>query len=147
MSTSRERTYAAATALGIWILLGRTIAMMTRGHLATNVWWVAGLLVAEFLVDLTVFLTALGWWKSGRSQHRRLPLRATAAAIVLHALRVAIYAVGRVGPWVDFDVRPAYRVVPAEPVHWGFVVFASVMAALSLVALLAVWLRLRRSRG
>ena len=143
MKPNKERVYAALVALGIWILLGRTIAMMARGHLASNVWWVAGLLAAEFLVDLTVFLGGLRWWMSGRREHRRLPLRATVVAVVLHAIRVAVYALGRTGPWIDFDIRPAYRVVPAEPVAWGFVIFASVMAALSLAAVVVIW-RLRR---
>lgn len=146
MKLTRQRIYAALVALGIWILLGRTIAMMASGYLAINVWWVAGLLVAEFLVDLTVFLSGLRWWVSARREHRRLPLRATVVAVLLHAVRVAIYALGRTGPWVDFDVRPAFRAVPPQPVAWGFVIFASVISALSLVAVLAIW-RLGRCIG
>lgn len=38
----------------------------------------------------------------------------TAALVVVHAFRVAVFALGRTGPWIDFDVRPEFRATHCE---------------------------------
>ncbi len=144
MSTAwnRQRTYATLVGLGICILLFRTIAMLTDGSLTMLVWWVSALLVLEFLLNVGTFLSAIWWWIAGTETRASLPLRFTAAAVILHAVRVLIYALGDVGPWPHFDVRPAYRATQLVDLTW--VVFASTMAALSLVALFVIWRVCRR---
>ena len=142
---NRQRTYATLVGLGIWILLARTIVMTTDGSLQALVWWVSALLVLEFLVNVGTFLTAIWWWIGGTETRAWLPLRFTATAVIVHAVRVLIYALGDVGPWPHFDVRPAYRVTQVVNPTW--VAFASTMAALSLVALFVIWRVRRRTRG
>jgi hypothetical protein len=142
MTWNRQRTYATLVGLGIWILLGKTIVMTAGGSLATFVPVVAALLALEFLLDVGVFLTAIRWWIGGTVARARLPLRLTAAAVVVHAIRVAIYVLGRTGPWHDFDLRPAFRTGPTA--EWPWVIFAGAASAVSLVALFVVWRAIRR---
>jgi len=142
---NRQRTYATLVGLGIWFLLFRTIVMTTDGSLQALVWWVSALLVLEFLVNVGTFLSAIWWWIAGTEARAWLPLRFTAAAVIVHAVRVLIYALGDVGPWPHFDVRPAYRATQVVDPTW--VIFASTMAALSLVALLIIWRVRRRMRS
>jgi len=141
---NRQRTYATFFGLGIWILLARTIVMMTDGSLHALVWWVSGLLVLEFLLNVGTFLGASWWWIGGTEKRAWLALRFTAAAVIVHAVRVLIYALGDVGPWPHFDVRPAYRAAQVVDPTW--VALASTLAALSLVVLFVIW-RLRRRAG
>ena len=142
---NRQRTYATLVGLGIWILLFRTIVMLTDGSLRMLVWWVSALLVLEFLLNVGTFLSAIWWWIGGTETRASLPLRFTAAAVIVHAVRVLIYALGDVGPWPHFDVRPAHRTTQVVNPTW--VVFASTMAALSLAALFVIWRVRRRARS
>jgi len=141
---NRQRTYATLIGLGIWVLLFRTIIMLTDGSLTTFMVWASALLVLEFLLNVGTFLSAIWWWIAGSETRASLPLRFTAAAVIVHAVRVLIYALGDVGPWPHFDVRPAYRATQVVDPTW--VAFASTMAALSLVILFIIW-RFRRRRG
>ena len=142
---NRQRTYATLVGLGIWILLARTIVMTTDGSLQMLVWWASALLVLEFLVNVGTFLSAIWWWIGASEQRAWLPLRFTAAAVIVHAVRVLVYALGDVGPWPHFDVRPAYRAGQVVDPTW--VVFASTMAGLSLAVLFVIWRIRRRARS
>ena len=141
---NRQRTYAVLVGGGIWILLTRTILMISQGWLAKFVPWVAGLLALEFLLNAGVFLTAVWWWVGATERRATLPLRLTAASVIVHAMRVAIYVLSQTGPWHDFDVRPIYRAEAVAEWHW--VVFAAVLATLGLVGLTLVWRRRRNHR-
>ena len=147
MSTAwnRQRTYATLVGLGICILLFRTIVMMADGSLATFVPWASALLVLESLLNTGTLLGSIWWWIAGAETRGSLPLRFAAAAVIVHAVRVLIYVLGDVGPWPHFDVRPAYRATQVVDPTW--VIFASTMAALSLVALLIIWRVRRRMRS
>ena len=61
------------------------------------------------MLDLSCLLSSIFWWIKNDKSKARLPLRLGAAAAILHALRVIIFVLGRVGPWIDFDVRPEHR--------------------------------------
>ncbi len=145
MAWNRQRTYATVVGLGICILLVRTIIMLTDGSMTTMVAWASALLVVEFLVDVAVVLSAAWWWIGGTAARARLPLRVTVAAVITHAARVAIYILGRTGPWHNFDVRPAFRAEQVAEWHW--VIFAGLMAFLSLVVVAIIWWMRGRSRG
>ena len=142
MTWNRQRTYATLVGLGIWILLFRTIVMLTDGSLGTSMPWVSVLLVLEFAANVGTFMTAVWWWIGASEARARLPLRFTASAVVLHAVRVAIYVLGRTGPWHNFDVRPEARASQVADWHW--VIFAGTMASLSLVATAMIWWIRRR---
>ena len=144
MSWNRQRTCATFFGVGIWVLLIRTILMIARGSLATFVPWVAALLGLEFLLNVGVFLSAAWWWIGAVQGRETLTLRLTAAAIIVHAVRVAIYVLGRTGPWHDFDVRPIHRTGSAAEWHW--VILAAILATLSLLILVIAWRRRRARR-
>ena len=140
---NRQRTYAALIGIGIWTLLFRTIVMLTDGSLATLMPWGVALLYLEFTLNAATFLTSIWWWIAATERRAVLPLRLAAAAIVLHAVRVLIYVLGRTGPWIDFDWRPESRGI--TPPNWIWVILAAVLATLGVVGVVIVW-RLRRNR-
>lgn len=145
MIWNRQRTYATLIGLGIWVLLFRTIVMLTDGSLAVQMPWVSALLALECLIDAGVFASAVWWWIGATTARAAWPLRLTSAAIIAHAVRVAIYVLGRTGPWHDFDLRPAHRAADAP--QWQWVIFAAAMSAASLIVLAVVWRgRKRRAR-
>lgn len=129
--------------LGAGILLYRTVALLVGGAASVLRRWVVGLTLVEMCVDAVTMLGAARWWRSRAPRHARLPLRAGAVATVLHAVRVAVFVLGRTGPWVDFDVRPDQREGHDERWSWSQVVFAGVMAVLGVLGLAAIW-RVRR---
>lgn len=138
LKISRQRTYAGLIILGVSILLFRTLRMMLVEHaLEVLMLWVILLLILEFLTDLSCLLSALVWFLSNSNRNAMMTLRLGAAATLLHALRVLIYALGRIGPWVNFDVRPEYRAIYVF--DWSWVYFASVLSGLSIVAIVVIW--------
>lgn len=84
---------------------------------------------------------------SNRREHARLPLRLIAAAVILHAIRVLVYVLGRTGPWVNFDVKPEYHEV--YTFEWFWVYFAAILAFLGVAGVIIVWriIRYRRKQS
>lgn len=146
MTGKRHQVYAALLAVGAGILLTRTLLMLAEGALGVLVPWVSALLILECsLASLTV-LASLRWWASGTERDAQVALRTGAVVTVLHAVRVLIFVLGRTGPWVDFDVRPAQRALHPERWSWGEVYFASVLSVLGLAAVVFIWQILRTRR-
>lgn len=143
---SRQRLYASLLILGAGFLLFRTIMLLAQGSLNVFVLWVSTLLVGELLVDLACFVSSIFWWISDDEDRAGTPLRLTAAVIIVHALRVLIFVLGRVGPWIDLDVRPEYRALHDTRWSWAGVYFAAIMSVLSIVGLIIVWRLRRRAR-
>jgi len=134
---SKQRHYASFLILGAGILLFRAITMLSEGALFTLVLWVSVLLLAEFLIDSGCLLSSVRWWITQDKNHSRIPLRLGASAAILHAVRVLIYVIGRVGPWVDFDVKPAHRVMQADEWSWTWLYIAAVLSVLGVIG---VWI-------
>jgi hypothetical protein len=145
---SRQRLYAALLGAGACILLFRTTLMIAQGYLGVLLPWVAGLLLVELALDLGCLLGSIRWWVAGDDARARLPVRLGEAAIILHAVRVLIYALGRTAPLLNFDVRPEQRVIIGDQGGWFWVIFASVLSILGLIGVLVIWLlRGRRRKG
>jgi hypothetical protein len=138
----KHRFYASFMVAGSGFLFARTIVMMAQGNLVTMVIWAAGLLLIESLVDAAWLYASLRWLFTPRKVSAAL--RLGAAAIVLHAIRVTVYFIGRVGPWVDFDRRPDFRTGPPDGLFWVY--FPAAMAALSVLAVIVIW-RVRKHIG
>lgn len=138
----RTRVFAALLALGAGILLYRTIALLADGAGTVLMPWVVGLDFLEMAVDLIVIAAALRWGFTAHPSHAALALRAGAAAAILHAVRVLVFVLGRVGPWENFDVRPAARALHATRWTWGEVWFAGILSLLGVIGVLVIW-RLR----
>lgn len=143
---SKQRFYASLLILGSCILLFRTIKMVADGSLGVLVWWVSVLLVTELLLDAGCLFSSISWWKSNDATKARTPLRFAASVVILHFVRVYIFVLGRVGPWLDFDVRPEHRALHATRWSWGGVYFAAIISFLSVIGLLIIWLLRRRAK-
>jgi hypothetical protein len=142
---SRQRVYAALLGLGACILLFRTALMTAQGYLGILLPWVAALLVIELALDLGCLIGSIRWCVAGNEERARFPLRLGAAATILHAVRVLIYALGRTALLLDFDVRPDRRTGIIGQGGWFWVWFASILSILGLIGVLVIWLLRRRA--
>lgn len=138
----RARGFALLLTLGAAFMFGRTLVLISGGALVSYTWWSAVLLVVESLIDLFT-LVAAGRWLVTNS-HMSAALWATVLVVVVHAVRVAIFVLGRTGPWVDFDIRPERRVEYAGSWTWAGVYFAAVMSAVSVMVVVLAWIYWRR---
>jgi hypothetical protein len=127
-------------------LLFRTIMMLSEGALDVLVLWASILLIAEFLIDLGWFLSSIFWWISNDENKASIPLRLAATAIIVHAMRVLIFVLGRVGPWIDFDIRPEHRALHDTRWSWAGVYFAAVLSVLGVIGVLVIWILRRRAK-
>jgi hypothetical protein len=143
---SRQRIYASLLILGACILLFRTIVMASQGALSFFVWWVATLLLAEMLLDAACLSSSIRWWVANDKKYDTIPLRFGAAAAILHAFRVLIFVVGRVGPWIDFDVKPLQRAMHSARWSPWELYFASIMSVLGLIGVGIIWANRRRAK-
>lgn len=143
MNTKRYRLYSALLALGASFLLARTVVMLSQGALMVFVPWASVLLLAELTLDAAALAGALRWWATGTGRNERLSLRLAVAVTLLHAVRVLVFVMGRTGPWVDFDVRPAQRAMHDERRSWPDVYLTGILSAASIVAVVVIW-RLRK---
>jgi hypothetical protein len=143
---SKQRLYAGLLFVGASILLYRTVAMVVGGSLGILAWWVSLLLVAELLIDLGCASYSAAWWISNDARMDRIPLRLGATAAILHAVRVAVFVIGRVGPWINFDVRPEHRALHHTRWDLGQVYFAALMSILGVIGVVVIWRHRRRAR-
>jgi hypothetical protein len=143
---SKQRIYASLLILGACILLFRTIMMLSQGDLVILVAWVSALLIAEMLVDAACLLSSIRWWIADDKNYDSLPLRLGAAAAIVHAFRVLIFVLGRIGPWINFDVRPVHRALHAARWSPWQLYFASIMSILGLIGVLIIWTLRRRAK-
>jgi len=141
------RTFAALLMLAAPILIYRAAFLIWTGVASRYVIWLNVLTWIELLLAVSIVGAALVWLVSGGRAWCALTLRLTAAIILLHAFRVAVFVIARVGPWIDFDVRPEER--PVDPAGWDWfqIWFASAMAGLSLLVLFGVLIWRRRRDG
>jgi hypothetical protein len=140
----QNRVAAVLLIGGISIVLARAAVLISTSRTVLRR-WVIDLAVVELLLDIATFATALRLLATNASRHRVLPSRLAAAAIILHALRVLVFVLGRLRPFKDFDVRPEQRAEHDSRWSWAQVVFAAVMSVLGVVGLLTIRSR-RRTR-
>ena len=143
LNIAKQRLYATIFILGAAFLTFRTIMLIAQGNLSVFFFWVSILLIAELFIDLGCVLSSITWWISNDKNKASIPLKFAAAVIIVHAVRVLIFVIGRVGPWINFDVRPEYRTLHDARWSWFGVYFAAVMSFLSIIVLIVIW-RLRR---
>ena len=117
--------------------------LFSEGLLDILVLWVSAMLIAEMLIDVGCLLSSIRWWIANDYSKSHLALKIGASAAILHAIRVLIFVLGRIGPWVDFDVRPEYRAMHYTRWSWSGVYFAAIMSVLGVIGVLIIW-RLRR---
>ena len=144
---SKQRIYASLLALGASILLSRTITMLSQGALNILVLWVSILLIAELLIDLSCLISSVFWWIKNDKNKAIIPLRLGAAAAILHAIRVLVFVLGRVGPWIDFDVRPEQREMHFTRWTWTEVYFAAALSVLGIIGVIVIWYIIRNRKN
>ena len=124
----KQRIYAFLLSVGAGFLLFRTFHMMFVVHaFELLVPWVSVLLVAECIVDLACLVGSIRWAVTNDEHNAGLPLRLCVAVIILHAIRVLIYVLGRTGPWINFDVKPVHHA--SYITNWFWVYFAGILSA------------------
>ena len=141
----KQRFYAGLILLGAGILLLRTVLMIAGGAFDVLVWWVGALLLLEMVTDLGVIATAIPWFRSGDATKDSLPLKLGAVAAILHAFRVLIFAMGRIEPWLNFDVRPEHHALHGARWEWWHVYVACALSIAGVVGVIVIW-RLRKRR-
>lgn len=146
LNVSKQRLYASLLILGACILLFRTISMISQGSLDVLVPWVSALLIAELALDAGCLFTSIKWWIANHESKASVPLRFGAAAAILHAVRVLIFVMGRVGPWINFDVHPEHRGLHATRWSWDGVYFAAIMSVLGVIGVVIFWQLRRRAK-
>ena len=117
--------------------------MLSEGSLAILALWVSVLLIAELLSDAGCLLSSVRWWITNDESKAHIALKIGASAAILHAIRVLIFVLGRIGPWIDFDVRPEHRALHYTRWSRSGLYFAAIMSILGVVGVLIIW-RLRR---
>ena len=142
---SRQRIYASLLILASAFLLYLTLTMISEGALQYLSLWVSVLLFIELLTDLGCLLASAWWlWINDKSRDR-LPLRFGTAVAFFHAFRVLVFTMGRVGPWIDFDVRSEHRAMHHETWSWPEVYFAFIMSVLGVMGVIIIWrIRIRK---
>jgi len=115
--------------------------LFVEGALLTHTWWVIALTFLEAAIDLSCFVFCIRWFIAKDKTKDSLPLRFGAAAALLHAGRVAIYVLGRAGPWLNFDIKPEFREEIATV--WFWVYFAATLSVMGVVGIIIIC-RLRK---
>jgi hypothetical protein len=142
-SLVRKQIYPALMILGAGILLFRTIRLMFfENGLETLVIWVNVLTVVEMLVDLACIVYSVKWLINHNKTDIQTALRLGAFAAIFHAFRVLIFVIGRVGPWVNFDVKPEHRAAVSIDIFWVY--FAGILSIMGIVGVVAIWLVRRK---
>ena len=134
----KQRLYSGLILAGVSILLFRTLRMvLVEQAFEILVEWVYTLLILEFMIDLACLLAALRWFVLSKWKYASSAMKLGAWAAILHAIRVAIYVLGRTGPWENFDVQPRYHT--SYTFDWFWIYFAAGFSILSLVGLYVTW--------
>jgi hypothetical protein len=142
----KQRFYATLFILGAGFFLFRTINLLSQGVLEMYVLWVSILLFVEMIIDAGCIITSIPWWIANDKSKNILPLNFIAAAIIVHAIRVLIFVLGRTGPWINFDIRPEERALYDTRWTWGDVYIAGTLSALSVIVVIIIWLLRKRTR-
>ena len=134
----RQRLYSGLLMLGTFILMLRTLRMVLveqEFEMLTD--WVYVLLILEFMLILGCLLASSRWFVLSKWRYASTALKLGSWAVMLHALRVLIYVLGRTGPWINLDVKPVYH--KSYSFDWFWIYFAAGFAALGLIGLVIAW--------
>jgi len=138
ITISKQRIYSLLLVMGAGLLLWRTLQLMFfEQGLEILVLWVISLTILESLIDFSWIISSFRWLISNDDLEATLSLKLGAAAIILHAIRVSIYVLGRTGPWVNFDVKPIYHSTYSVELFWVW--FAATLSILGVIGVIVIW--------
>lgn len=132
-----KKIYPSSMILGAGILLFRTFRLMFfEDGLVTLAVWVNVLTAIEMIIDMACFLFSIKWLCISET-YKSFSLRLGATAAIIHAFRVIIFVIGRVGPWKDFDLKPEYRGFVGIDIFWVY--FAGILSVLGIAGVIIIW--------
>lgn len=131
--------------LGASILLFRTIRLLT----IENGWnilanWVISLTFIEMSLDILCIIFSFQWLIRNSKSSISFSLQFGASAAIMHALRVLIYVLGRTGPWINFDVKPQFRLEHTVDIFWVY--FAAFLSVLGILGVIIIWMLIKRAK-
>ncbi len=142
----RQRMYAGLLMLAGGFLLIRTLRMvLVEQPFEILAEWVYALLILEFMLDLGCLLAGSRWFILSKWQYASTALKMGVWSVMVHAMRVLIYVLGRTGPWKNFDIQADYHA--GYSFDWFWVYFSAGFAILSLTGVYVVWRLWRRVKG
>ena len=141
---TKQKIYAALLALCAGILLFRTIRLLTveNGWELAN--WVIVLTFVEMIIDISCIIYSLKWLVSNSNRSKSRALRLGAAAALVHAFRVLIYALGRTATFHNFDVKPQFRTTHHVDMLWVY--FAATLSVLGILGVIIIWIVIQKHR-
>lgn len=140
-----RKLYPFLMVLGAGILLFRTISLMFFEHgLRILELWVNVLTIIEMIIDAVCIVFSLKWLLRNTVAAQTISLTLGATAAIFHAFRVLIYVIGRLGPWKNFDVKPAFRASAGTDIFWVY--FAGILSLLGLLAVILIWIIRKKRR-
>jgi hypothetical protein len=141
---NKQKLYPLVLILGASILLFRTIRLLTvENGWVTLAGWVVVLTFIEMAIDTLCIVYSFRWLYRNSKKSKSIALQLGAAAAIFHAFRVLIYVVGRVGPWINFDVKPEFRSSHHVDLFWVY--FAAILSVLGIIAVITIWIMTKRS--
>lgn len=142
---TKEKLYPLLMTLGASILLFRTVRLLFfENGLVTLAVWVILLTVIEAIIDASCIIYSIKWFLKKSDSTVKISLRLGAAAAIFHALRVLIFVIGRIGPWINFDVKPEFRTSVAIDIFWVY--FAGSLSALGIIGVIIIWLLRKKNQ-
>jgi hypothetical protein len=141
-----HRWKALLFTIGGAILVSRAFTMMVDGYLGIYVPWAAILLALEFLIDATWLASAIAWFFKDNKANEKNTFNLAAASILLHAFRVMIFVLARIGPLTNFDIKETYHATHYARWDWTGIFLAATLSLMGVVGVLVVW-GIRRRKG
>ncbi len=142
---TKQRIYSLLMGIGSGVLLFRTIRLLFfENGLPSLAYWVIVLTVLEMIIDLICLIFSIKWLFSNSEMDKTISLRSGASAAILHAFRVLIYVLGRIGPWMNFDKKPGYHSSAAENFFWVY--FAAILSVSGIIGVIIIWIIRRKSK-
>jgi predicted ABC-type exoprotein transport system permease subunit len=140
-----QKLYPFLMVLGASILLFRTIRLMFfENGLTTLAVWVNVLTAIEMIIDATCIIFSIKWFFKHSEIDKIISLRLGAFAAIFHAFRVLIFVIGRIGPWINFDVKPEFRSSSSIDIFWVY--FAGILSILGIIGVVIIWLIRKKNR-
>lgn len=139
---NKHKLYASLLILGAGILLFRTIRLLTiENGWNTLAGWVIVLTFIEMTIDILCIIYSSHWLFRNSNSSKSIALRLGAFAAIFHAFRVLIYVLGRIGPWINFDLKPQFQSTHHANMFWIY--FAAILSILGILGVITIWIIIR----
>lgn len=142
---NKRKLYSSLLIFGASILLFRTIRLLTieeGWNILAN--WVIILTFMEMAIDTLCIIFSFHWLFRDSRKSKVFSLRFGATAAFFHAFRVLIYVLGRTAPFLNFDVKPQFRLEHTADIFWVY--FAAILSVLGIFGVIIIWIFRKRDK-